>query len=121
MSKIALVFFPANAYLYEDENLQKEAKDNPSGILRNEATIQMRRAKRTLNKECQKTLDRIIDMLENISNEIGIKAGYSQNAGCSMCPCSPGYVISGPTRRFRKTAFYVDEKGRITNIVKDYD
>lgn len=121
MSKIAIVFFPSNAYIYEDEVFNQEARDNPTGILRNDVSVSMRQTRGKLKKECQEMLDQIVDMIKCVSNEIDIKIKYSPYAGCSICPCSPGYIITGniikDRNQKRKKAFYVDEKGQITNII----
>lgn len=45
------------------------------------------------------------------------KATFSYNAGCSSCPCSPGYIIKGST--FGNVDFWVRSLDGLTLKVKD--
>lgn len=38
---------------------------------------------------------------EYLSNPV-IKWGWSKNCGCSMCPCSPGFIGTDPSRSYSK-------------------
>lgn len=54
----------------------------------------------------------------------GTKATWSRNAGCSMCPCSPGFILTVPEtrrsnltlRRVRRIDFYATLVGEAAKV-----
>lgn len=47
--------------------------------------------------------------LEALGNPEGVKLSWSSKAGCSMCPCSPGLIVTEGRGLFRRDmATYID-------------
>ncbi len=109
--------FEATAYQYADEELNKAAKKNDSLVLTNPAAYALRRAERTLKPEFKEVLEGIKLSLETLLYK-EVKSTFSTKAGCSMCPCSPGFEIKAEvgTNKPKLIAFWVNKDRAIYQI-----
>ena len=41
-------------------------------------------------------ITKLRELKEAIALTLGFPVRFSKNAGCSMCPCSPGFIATGP-------------------------
>lgn len=63
---------------------------------------------RKLNREVVKNKRAVIEALLGQPTEMldllgGMKLSFSKYAGCSMCPCSPGFIAELPIKRIAET------------------
>lgn len=76
---------PLPAYDTFDENGERVA-DDAGWRKYNRAEMQIMR----------KHMTAALAATEPVFDDRGLKFSFSRKAGCSMCPCSPGFVFEGP-------------------------
>jgi len=59
------------------------------------------------NKEVNKDCDDIITFLQNAGYE---EREFDVYAGCSVCPCTPGFILNSENELITNTAIYINFK-----------
>ncbi len=117
MKTVAVWYPDAKHITYRDEEADEARQRNPGLVLvpNIDEVAALRRTKFYLTERGQARINRI---KEDISNRVGVSPydvthSYSKKAGCSMCPCSPGFLIKIDAGKFtftKKFTFHGDEE-----------
>ena len=86
-NRIGNVFFDSEFYT------GKGSETTGSPALTFEVLSNRRKFRGKLTEDGIKGLDKVMKKLQEKYPNIAFKVRFNKHAGCSMCPCSPGYSI----------------------------